>query len=234
MQAMEEMKAQGVDPTNYMSEMMADPEVMELFMKPHVTEALMEIQKNPQSAVNYMSDPDVSKLMSKMMSIQSKIGRPMPGMPHRGQCLGHLGLEELCRTLPQPLQQRQGLLPGAKGCQQQAIPVQCRKQFHRAHPQKGVTRLVGSCGRGSIGDVPQPQSMQLFSASGLLALGSRRSLGGTRCMLCTAAAGVKVVAHMSLAFTFDLIELSLRQPDGTSTSVHPHKLMRCIAQTQIV
>lgn len=83
-QAMEEMKAQGVDPSNYMSEMMADPEVMELFMKPHVTEALMEIQKNPQSAVNYMSDPDVSKLMSKMMSIQSKIGGPMPGMPPGG------------------------------------------------------------------------------------------------------------------------------------------------------
>jgi hypothetical protein len=78
---MEEMKAQGVDPSNYMSEMMADPEVMELFMKPHVTEALMEIQKNPQSAVNYMSDPDVSKLMSKMMTIQSKIGGPMPSMP---------------------------------------------------------------------------------------------------------------------------------------------------------
>lgn len=83
-QAMKEMKAQGVDPSNYMSEMMADPEVMELFMKPHVSEALMEIKNNPQSAVNYMSDPDVSKLMQKMISIQSKIGGPMPGMPPGG------------------------------------------------------------------------------------------------------------------------------------------------------
>jgi STI1 domain len=81
---MAEMKAQGVDPSNYMNEMMADKEIMELFMKPHVTEALMEIQKNPQSAVNYMADPDVSKLMSKMMQIQSKVGGgvpPMGGMP---------------------------------------------------------------------------------------------------------------------------------------------------------
>jgi hypothetical protein len=81
---MAEMRAQGVDPSNYMSEMMADPEVMELFMKPHVTEALMEIQKNPQAAVNYMSDPDVSKLMSKMLAIQNKIGGPLPGLGAQG------------------------------------------------------------------------------------------------------------------------------------------------------
>lgn len=81
------MKAQGVDPSNVMSELMSDPEIMQLFMKPHVTEALMAIQKDPSVAVNYMSDPDVSKLMTKMMAIQTKQGGGMPmpeGMPMPG------------------------------------------------------------------------------------------------------------------------------------------------------
>lgn len=81
LQAMDDMKAQGVDPSNVMSELMSDPEIMQLFMKPHVTEALMAIQKDPTVAVNYMSDPDVSKLMTKMMAIQSKQGGGMPMAP---------------------------------------------------------------------------------------------------------------------------------------------------------
>eukprot|EP00892_Ulva_mutabilis_P002158 jgi/Ulvmu1/11943/UM082_0022.1 len=83
-QAMDDMKSQGMDPNNIMSELMGDPEIMQIFMKPHVTEALMAIQKDPSVAVNYMSDPDVSKLMTKMMAIQTKQGgggMPMPNMP---------------------------------------------------------------------------------------------------------------------------------------------------------
>lgn len=90
MQAMDAMKSQGMDPNNVMSELMGDPEIMQLFMKPHVTEALMAIQKDPSVAVQYMSDPDVSKLMTKMMAIQTKQGGGMPmptapGAPAAGQ-----------------------------------------------------------------------------------------------------------------------------------------------------
>jgi STI1 domain len=69
-QAMDELRNAGMDPQAALTTMMKDPELMQLMMKPHVTSALMEIQKDPAKASEYMSDPDVGKLLMKMTQIQ--------------------------------------------------------------------------------------------------------------------------------------------------------------------
>lgn len=68
----------GMDPNEMMGKLMGDPELLALMSKPNVAAALMEIQKDPQSALKHMSDPDVSAVMQKMMALNPGMGGPPP------------------------------------------------------------------------------------------------------------------------------------------------------------
>lgn len=59
-----------MDPNKMLGELMKDPEMIALIGKPHVMSAIQELQTNPDSVGKHMADPDVAKVMQKLMSIQ--------------------------------------------------------------------------------------------------------------------------------------------------------------------
>lgn len=73
----------GMDPNEMMGKLMGDPDLLALMTKPNVAAALMDIQKDPQSAFKYMSDPDVNAVMQKMMALNPGMmaGGPPPPAP---------------------------------------------------------------------------------------------------------------------------------------------------------
>ena len=64
------MRSQGMDPQEMMRKLMADPEMMQLMMKPKVMQALQDLQTDPNSVAKHMSDPDVSAMFNKLLALQ--------------------------------------------------------------------------------------------------------------------------------------------------------------------
>lgn len=69
---------------------MADPELFQLLNKPNVMSAVMDLQQNPDKVSQYMSDPEVMKVLMKMnelaLSAQAESaaqGAPAPGIPKK-------------------------------------------------------------------------------------------------------------------------------------------------------
>jgi len=61
-----QLDAAGLNPQEMMSQMMADPEMVGLMMKPEVQAALMDVSQNPANTMKYAENADVMKVMEKM------------------------------------------------------------------------------------------------------------------------------------------------------------------------
>lgn len=72
LQAINMMQAQGIDPDETMALLMKDPELLQLMSKPHVTQAMIQMQNDPSKVQQYLADPDVSKVVFKMTQIQAQ------------------------------------------------------------------------------------------------------------------------------------------------------------------
>jgi hypothetical protein len=75
LQAVNMMQAQGIDPDETLALLMKDPELLQLMSKPHVTQAMVEMQKDPSKVQQYLTDPDVSKVVFKMTQIQAQVAQ---------------------------------------------------------------------------------------------------------------------------------------------------------------
>merc|ERR1712136_669147 len=67
----------GIDPSMFAG-LMSDPELMSAFSNPKMMGVMQDIMSNPANAAKYQDDPEVMKVMSKIMSMGGGAGG-MPG-----------------------------------------------------------------------------------------------------------------------------------------------------------
>lgn len=62
---------------------MSDPELASAFQNPKIQQAVMELSSNPMAMPKYQNDPEVMKVLNKMMEVfpQAGAGMGMPGQP---------------------------------------------------------------------------------------------------------------------------------------------------------
>lgn len=95
-QLKQQLEGMNISPDVLMQKLMQEPELMALLQKPNVMEAVMDMNKNPESMTKYMNDPEVMKVMMKMSELTMQAQGQAPAPP-QGQ-----GFQQPTQFTPQP------------------------------------------------------------------------------------------------------------------------------------